>query len=415
MYNETPTSRAACIQLDEIDPLAHWRDQFELPNHVTYLDGNSLGAQPWVAREATEQVMRDWSSGLVGSWNSAGWFEAPRRLGKKVANLIGAKPDEVVVTDSMSVNLFKLLVAAIRLRPERTVVLCESRSFPSDRYIAESAAGMFPHVCCQHVTANDIESQIDQHTAAVYLAHVDYKSSHMHDMERINRCAHDCGATVIWNLAHSAGAMPLELSKLATDFAVGCGYKYLNGGPGAPSFVYVARRLQQDLQQPLPGWFSHLEPFAFSDQYRPANGVQRLLCGTPPIVSMSTLEAAVDLWQRVDLTQVRAKSVAMTSLFIEQAVPRGAAYGLELSTPLDPRQRGSHVSFIHQFGHSIMQALIDRNVIGDFRAPNLIRFGMTPLYLRFVEVWDAIDKLIEILDTEVWRDPKYRRQDRPVT
>ena len=408
--NEIPTSRAACFKLDQADPLARWRDEFQLPDDVIYLDGNSLGAQPRAVRAATERVLSDWSNTLVGGWNSAGWYEAPSRVGAKIAALIGAHPDEVVVTDSMSVNLYKLLVSAARLQPDRDVVLCESRSFPSDRYIATSALGGM----CRHVDAHEIESQIDQSTAVVYLSHVDYKSAQMHDMARINQRAHDCGATVIWNLAHSAGAMPLELSKLETDFAVGCGYKYLNGGPGAPSFLYVARHLQEKLQQPLTGWFGHKEPFAFSDRYQPADGVQRFLCGTPPIVSMATLEAAVDLFQHVDLAQIRDKSVAMTSLLIDQVLYRGSQLGLELASPVDPNERGSHVSFGHESGYSIMQALSDRNVIGDFRAPDLIRFGMTPLYLRFVDVWDAIETLIEVLETDAWRDAKYQQQ-KPVT
>jgi len=430
---ERGVDRAACAALDRGDPLARHRLAFDLPAGVIYLDGNSLGPLPRAARERLRQVVDDeWGAGLIRSWNAAGWIDAPGRLGDKIAPLVGALPGEVVVADSTSVNVFKLLVGALRLRPERRTILSEAGNFPTDLYMAQGAAELLGgrHVlrCAgerggaggdhRHPDADpgpdadadpeaDVIAAIDEDTAVVMLTHVNYRTGWMHDMAAVTRAAHARGALMVWDLAHSAGAVPVDLEAAGADLAVGCSYKYLNGGPGAPAFLYVRRALQDRLRSPLTGWMGHAAPFAFDAAYTPAPGIGRQLCGTPPIVAMATLEAALDLWAEVDLAQVRAKSVALTELFIALVEATCAGHGLALATPRDPARRGSQVSFAHPDGHAIMRALIDRGVIGDYREPNVMRFGFAPLYTRFTDVYDAVATLGQILDTRAWDRPAY--------
>lgn len=405
-------TRADCAARDAADPLFPFRQRFHLPPGVIYLDGNSLGAMP-VSTPARLQaaIEQEWGHELIRGWNSAGWYTMPRRIGDKIARLIGANPGEVVVADSTSINLFKVLSAALRLRPGRCVLRSEPENFPTDLYMAQ---GLIALLGDQHVLelhpGDSIIDAIDEETAVVMLTQVNYRTGYRYDMASITRRAHAAGALVIWDLAHSAGAMPVDLNGCEVDFAVGCGYKYLNGGPGAPAFVFVAERHQAQFIQPLSGWMGHAQPFAFDTQYTPAEGVARYLCGTQPVLSMTALECGIDLLLEADLEQVRAKSLALSDLFIDLVEARCAGHGLELATPREHDRRGSQVCWRHPAGYAMMQALIARGVIGDFRAPDILRFGFTPLYVGFADVWDAVDTLVTVLETGEWRDPAYQQR-----
>lgn len=402
--------RSACEALDRDDPLAHHRRAFVLPEDLIYLDGNSLGPLPRLAQERLRAAADvEWGAGLIRSWNAAGWIEAPRRLGDKIAPLVGARPGEVVVADSTSINVFKLLAGALRLRPGRRTILSEAGNFPTDLYMAqgliESLGGRHR---LRHAEGEAVAAAIDDDTAVVLLTHVNYKSGWMHDMAAMTRAAHAAGALILWDLAHSAGAVPVDLEAAGADLAVGCSYKYLNGGPGAPAFLYIRSGLQPDFPATLSGWMGHAAPFDFDPDYRPAAGIARQLCGTPPILALAALEAALDVWSTADLAAVRAKSVALCELFIARVEDACAGFGLRLASPRNASCRGSQVSFAHPDGYAIMQALIARGVIGDFRAPEVLRFGFTPLYTRFVDVWDAAAVLAEVLKTRAWDDEAYR-------
>jgi kynureninase len=404
-------TRASCQALDERDCLSSFRDEFVLDDTVIYLDGNSLGALPrTVPGRLREVVLREWGQGLIRSWNAAGWMEAPTRIGGKIARLIGADRDEVIATDSTSVNLFKLMVAALRLRPGRPVILSETGNFPTDLYLAEGVAGLFGDRQLRLVPADAIGFSIDADVALVTLTHVDFRSGRLHDMERITAEAHAAGALILWDLSHSAGAMPIELAGAAVDLAVGCGYKYLNGGPGAPAFMFVARRLQSALRQPITGWMGHAAPFEFAPDYTPAAGIARTLSGTPPVLSMAALETALDMWERVDLAAVRRKAARLGDLFIRLVEARCS--GFRLASPRQASERGSQVSFHHPQGYAIMQALIRRGVIGDFRAPDLLRFGFAPLYIRYVDVWDAVEHLAAVMAGGEWDRPELKARAR---
>ena len=386
------------LQWDREDPLAHHRDAFVLPEGVIYLDGNSLGPLPCRARDRMSQVVeREWGEGLIRSWNDAGWYPAATRLGAKVAPLVGANPEEVIVTDSMSVNLYKLLVGWLGSRSGNHVILCEQDSFPTDLYILDSVAEFLPNVEIQRASRERLLEQLQPGISVVFLSHVDYRSAYLWEMHQVTRRAHDVGAWTVWNLAHSAGAMPLRLGHSKVDAAVGCGYKYLNGGPGAPSFVYVAQRHQEKLDQPQKGWFGHAAPFEFSAEYEPAKGIRKMLCGTPPVLSMAALEASLEDWQAVDMEAVRVKSVRLSELFRQLVLQECGSEALELSSPLDPDCRGSHLAFRHPQAYGVIQALIAEGVIGDFRGPDLVRFGFAPLYLRYQDIWEAIKALSRIL------------------
>jgi kynureninase len=402
-----PRSRLECAALDAADPLAPWRERFTIPDDVVYLDGNSLGALPRdVPAHLLRVVEEEWGRGLICSWNSAGWMAAPARVGDKLAPLLGAQAGEVVVTDGTSVNLFKLLAAALGARPGRTVILTQRDNFPTDNYVAEGVARL-AGASVRAVAAPDLAGALDEGVAVLSLTHVNYATGEMHDMRSLTEAAHGAGALMLWDLSHTAGAMPVDLGAVGADLAVGCGYKYLNGGPGAPAWLYVPRRMQGVVRQPLTGWLGHAEPFAFEPGYRPAEGILQGMVGTPPILGLAALEVALDLWREVDdMVAVREKSVALSELFIMLVDDRCAATGLTVRSPRDSSRRGSQVSVAHEAGYAVMQALIERGVIGDFRAPDILRFGLTPLYTRFVDVWDAVEALRDVLETRAWARPQ---------
>ena len=408
----TNYTRDHFVELDRRDPLAGFRDHFHVPQGIHYFDGNSLGALPKTVAARMQQVItQEWGESLVRGWNTAGWYEMPLRLGDKIGQLIGAQPGEVVAADSTSINLFKVLAAALRLNPQRGVILSEPDNFPTDLYMAQ---GLIELLGDQHELrlkrADEIMASIDDTTAVVMLTHVNYRTGNMHDMNAITAHAHAHGALVIWDLAHSAGAMPVDLTAAQVDFVIGCGYKYLNGGPGAPAFVYVAERHQNKFIQPLAGWLGHVQPFAFDWKYQPAEGIARYLCGTQPILSMIALECAVDVMLEADLAQVREKSLVMADLFIELVEQRCAGFDLKLETPRQRERRGSQVCFSHSQGYPIMRALIAERVIGDFRAPDILRFGFTPLYVSYSDVWDAVEILANILNTRAWDRPEFQQR-----
>ncbi|MHA1537057.1 MAG: kynureninase [Alphaproteobacteria bacterium] len=400
-------AREDLAKRDASDPLAQFRERFALPEGVVYLDGNSLGALPRAAGERLREVVeRQWGESLIRGWNEHDWIGLPQRAGDKIARLIGASPGEVVAGDSTSVNLFKLLASALALRPDRGAILTEAGNFPTDGYIIEGLLGVMgrPRNSIRYWDTGetkDVIAAIDSDTAVVVLTHVNYKSGRIHDMEAITKAAHQAGALMLWDLCHSAGALPVELNACNVDFAVGCGYKYLNGGPGAPAFLYVAERLQNDITPPLSGWHGHAAPFAFERDYRPAPGIARNLCGTPPVLSMACLDAALDLMLEADMDELRRKSLALSNAFIALVEQECGNFSFQIIAP-PAAERGSQVSLAHQHGYPIVQALIARGVIGDFREPNILRFGFAPLYLRHLDIWNAVAALKKIMETSAW-------------
>lgn len=393
---------------DEADPIAHVRARFVLPDGVIYLDGNSLGALPRATASAVGEVLTgQWGKDLISSWNRHDWIGLPQRLGARIAPLIGAAADEVIVTDTTSTNLFKLIAAALAARQGRDVILSEVGNFPTDLYMAQGVAAM-RGARVRTVAGEDIIAALDDSVAVLLLTHVHYKSGRMHDMAAVTAAAHAAGALVIWDLSHSTGAVPIDLNGCNADLAVGCGYKYLNGGPGAPAFLYVARRLQDGLQSPLSGWMGHAAPFAFEDDYRPASGIDRFLCGTPSVLAMAALEAGLATFDGVAPEAVYAKGRALGDYAIALMDERWAGRGFTLLSPRDSVLRGSHVSLAHVDAWPICQALIARGVIGDFRAPDALRLGFAPLYTRFVDVWQAVETIREVVDSGSWDDPAYR-------
>lgn len=402
---------AAVLAADANDPLARFRDRFRLQPGLIYLDGNSLGALPAATpARLGEIVEEEWGEQLIRSWNSRDWITAPTRVGDKIARLIGAAPGEVIVADSTSVNLFKLLMAALHHDDGRTKILSEPGNFPTDLYIAQGASRVSRQVELHTVAPDQICTAVDEHTAVVMLTHVHYKSGHRHDMAAITAAAHAKGALVLWDLSHSAGAVEVDLNGCGADLAVGCGYKYLNGGPGAPAFLFVAEALQTRLQSPLSGWMGHATPFAFGDDYEPAAGIRRFACGTPPILALGALEVGVDLLLEAKPGDLRVKSAALAESFLLQVEARCSGLGLALASPRDPASRGSHLSFRHTNAYEICRALIDRGVIGDFRAPDIVRFGFTPLYTSFADIWAAAETLIEVMTSRAWDTPAYRER-----
>ena len=423
------TTRQDCVALDAADALAPLRDAFELPDGVIYLDGNSLGALPKATAARVQQVVRnEWGVGLIRSWNSAGWIDLAQRIGNQIAGLVGAGANELIVADSTSVNLYKVLSTAIAMQkvdtPARRTIVSERSNFPTDLYIAETLA-------CEHgmtlvlIDADDLPAHLDDKLAVLMLTHVNSRTGRMFDMAQVTHDAHAVGALVVWDLAHSAGAVPVDLTGADADFAVGCGYKYLNGGPGAPAFVWAhprqtARMDREQLRQPLAGWLGHAAPFEFAADYRPALGIQRFVCGTPALLSMSALACGLDVFGQAErfggLLALRRKSLALTELFISLVEARCAGHGLMLVTPREHEQRGSQASFAHQDqdgaigGYAVMQALIARGVIGDFRSPDLLRFGFTPLYTRFVDVFDAAEHLHAVLASGEWREARFNER-----
>jgi kynureninase len=405
-------TRTDCQRLDAADPLATWRDHFVLPEDVIYLDGNSLGPLPRATAGALDEVVRrEWGQDLIASWNRHGWVDLPQRLGAKIARLIGAAPHQVIVADSTSVNLFKLLAAALGLRPGRRVVLSERDNFPTDLYVAQGLGELLgERLELRLVSSDELEAALDDDTALLMLTHVDYRTGRLHDMARLTRAAHDAGALALWDLAHSAGAVPVDLDGAGADLAVGCGYKYLNGGPGAPAFLFVAERWHDRIRQPITGWFGHVRPFAFGPAYRPAPGITRFLAGTPAILSMKALEAGLDMLLAVDQQALRRKAMALTDTFIRLIEERCGGFALTIASPRAAEERGAQVALRHIEGYPIMQALIARGVIGDFREPDLLRFGFAPLYVRFVDVWDAVDALRAVMSGRLWDRPAYKQR-----
>ncbi|MGG5752550.1 kynureninase [Zafaria sp. Z1313] len=417
-----PLTRADCLALDAADPLAGFRGRFELPDGVVYLDGNSLGALPRGAAErAQEVVTAEWGRGLIRSWNTAGWFGLPRTLGDKLSRLIGGAPGETVVTDTTSLNLFKALAAAIRIQqqdaPARRVIVTERDNFPTDIYIAEGIADFLNSVAEHTGTRYEVRlvddslplgEALGEDTAVVSLSHVNYRTGAMWDLAGVTARAHAAGALMIWDLAHSAGAVPVDLNGAGADFAVGCTYKYLNGGPGAPAFIWVSPRHQDRFWQPLSGWWSHAAPFAMADSYSAAPDIRRFLCGTQPVTSLALVETGLDVALEADMALVREKSLALTDLFIRLVEERCAEHPLRLVTPREQAARGSHVSFRHPEGYAVMSAVIARGVIGDYREPEVLRFGITPLYVGYADVWDAVEVLRDVLDSKAWDAPEHR-------
>ena len=432
-----PHTRADCEALDRDDPLGPLRSQFSIPPGLIYLDGNSLGVLPAAAPARVAQVVQqEWGQGLIRSWNSAGWMNLSQRVGDKIARLVGAAPGELVVADSTSVNLFKVLSAALHLAgvsphataagagggvtasPRRDVIVSERSNFPTDLYIAQSLAQQHG-ARLELLEAEDIPGRLagarGQDVAVLTLTHVNYRTGRMHDMQALTAQAHAAGALTVWDLAHSAGAVPVDLNGAGADFAVGCGYKYLNGGPGAPAFVWAHRRHVDSAWQPLAGWIGHAAPFEFTPDYRPATGITRYLCGTPPVLSLAALECGVDTLLAAEplggMAALRRKSLTLTRLFAGLVQARCAGHGLRLVSPTDDAQRGSQVCLARDEGaYAIVQALIERGVIGDFRAPDVLRFGFTPLYIGHAEVWDAVEHLRQVLDSGIWRDARFQQR-----
>ncbi len=421
-----------CRALDAQDPLRELRHQFSLPEGVIYLDGNSLGVLPkTAAARVAEAITNEWGHGLIRSWNSAGWFDLPQRLGNKIAQLIGAAPSEVVATDSTSINLYKVLSAALHIAaqdaPERKKLVSERSNFPTDLYIAEG-------LCKEHglqlvlLEPEEIAAALTPDVAVLMLTHINYRTGAMHDMKAVAAAAHAAGILTVWDLAHSAGAVPVDLNVAGADFAVGCGYKYLNGGPGAPAFVWVNPKHADRFWQPLSGWWGHAAPFEFTPDYRPAPGITRYLCGTQPILSLTALDCGLDTVLAAQalggMDALRQKSLALTDLFIELVEARCAGHDLGLATPRDHTQRGSQVCLTRKTGaYAIIQALIKRGVIGDFRAgdpstgsgrtgmPDILRFGFTPLYIGFEDVWSAVEHLKQVLETAEWQNPEFNQKN----
>lgn len=396
-------------ELDARDPLADRRELFSLPQDIVYLDGNSLGVLPRATPgRVAEVIEKEWGEGLIRSWNQADWINLPARVGGMIAALIGAEPDEVIAADSTSVNLFKMVTAALRLRPGRRKIITEIGNFPTDMYVMQGIENLMgDDVELVSVEPGDIFEALDEETAVLSLTHVNYRNGDIHDMAALNKRAHQMGALTVWDLSHTAGAMPVDLNGSGADFAVGCGYKYFNGGPGAPAFLFVASHLQGDIQPPLSGWMGHARPFDFGGDYEPAEGITRNLCGTPAILGLVALEAGLDTFNGVDMDAVRVKSMALGDLFINLVNQLCGDYGFELGCAPDCEGRGSQVSLRHGDGYAIIQALIARGIIGDFRAPDVMRFGFAPLYTRYQDIWDAVSGLAAIMDGGVWRDPAF--------
>ena len=419
-----PDTRAWYEALDAADPLAPLRAQFMLPEGVIYLDGNSLGACPRATPARLQAVVTgEWGSDLIRSWNSAGWLDLPRRVGDKIARLVGVPAGQLVVADSTSVNLFKVLTAAARIAredaPGRRVIVSERSNFPTDLYIAESLARDLGWTL-KLIEPEAAQASLTPDVAIVMLTHVNYRTGRMHDMGAVTRAAHAAGALMVWDLCHSAGAVPVDLTAAEADFAVGCGYKYLNGGPGAPAFVWSHPRHAERFWQPLSGWMGHAAPFRFTTDYQPGPGISRYLCGTPAVLSLAALECGVDTVLAAEalggLAALREKSLALTRLFADRVEQRCAGFGLSVVSPREDAVRGSQVCLTRpESACAIVQALIARGVIGDFRAgddgaPDILRFGFTPLYLRYVDVWDAVEQLMQVMQREEWREARFSQR-----
>lgn len=396
-------ARADCEALDRADPLRTFRERFELPASAIYLDGNSLGAMPKEARRRMDAVLDQWSNDLISSWNIHGWIDLHERVGAKIGRLIGAGEGETIAGDSTSVQLFKALHAALALNPKRRVIVSERENFPTDLYVAEGVIkGLRQGHELRLVPAGEVMDAIRDDVAVVMLTHVSYRTGRMYDIDAITKAAHAKGAVMLWDLCHSAGAVPIDLTKANADFAVGCGYKFLNGGPGAPAFLYAAKRHHAAMKPVLSGWFGHAAPFSFEHAWRPAEGIVKMAVGTPAILSLAALEAGVDLMLEASMDALRAKSLKQAEVFAALMEQELRGHGFRAASPADPAQCGSQLCYDHEQGWPIMRALISRKVIGDYRAPGILRFGFTPLYLGFTELWDAAATLSDIMQSRSW-------------
>ena len=386
------------------------RAAFHIPEGMIYLDGNSLGPLPKSAAKRVAQVVEDeWGQQLIKGWNDCGWMASPTQMGDRIGRLIGAEPGHVVIGDTLSIKVYQALASALQMRPDRKVILSDSGNFPSDLYMAEGLVGLLGGDYELRVVApEDVADAITEDIAVTMITEVDYRTGRKHDMAELTRRAHDAGALTVWDLAHSAGAVPVDLQGAGADFAVGCTYKYLNGGPGAPAFIYVAPRHAEVAEPALAGWLGHESPFAFDLDYRAGAGISRMRVGTPPIVQMAALEAALDVWDEVDMHNIRARSIELSERFIKGV--EAACPDLSLASPRDPQARGSQVSFHFENGYAAMQALIADNVIGDFRAPDIMRFGFTPLYLNEADIDGAVEKLTRIINDRLWDKPEFLKK-----
>jgi kynureninase len=398
--------------LDHADPLRLARERFLLPEGKIYLDGNSLGALPkHVPKRLEDAVLRQWGQDLISSWNTNHWIDLPQQVGAQIAALVGAQPHEVVACDSTSINVFKVLLAALKLRPERRVIVSDIDNFPTDLYIAQGIAQMLGGYELRFVKRAELETALREDVAVLLLTEVDYRTGERLEMAALSDKAQAVGAICIWDLAHSAGAFPVALNACGADFAVGCGYKYLNGGPGAPAFLFVAERHHAHSLPALAGWMGHSAPFAFTPEYSAASGILRMTTGTPPVLGLTALHAALELWQDFSIHAAREKSLALTDLFIKAMQPL-EVYGFGLATPLEHARRGSQVSYTHPDGFAIMQALIAAGVVGDFRAPDIVRFGFAPLYNSFTDVVKAVQCFDHIMQSEEWKKPAFQKRDK---
>ncbi len=401
---------SAIQQKDVSDPLRHLKARFHVPEGLIYLAGNSLGPAPVAVFDDIETTLRqEWADGLIRSWNTAGWFSLVDRLGDRIGALTGAGAGQTVVCDSVSVNVYKALHAGLSLRPGRTTIVAEAGSFPTDLYVTEGVVAGRPDIALrlEGVDGDTIESLIDERTAVVLINHVDYKTGRLRDMAALNRVIHKAGAVAVWDLCHSAGIYPVELDSTGTDLAVGCTYKYLNCGPGAPAFIYAAARHHAQMRQPLSGWWGHAAPFAFEGGYRPDSSIRRLLCGTQPILSLRALDAGLTAIEDVDMTDIRAKSLAMSDLFMALVEDTCRQHGATIATPREHHLRGSQVSISFADGYPVIQALIARQVIGDFRAPDMMRFGLAPAYMSFADVYRAAQAFNDVMASGIWRSPQF--------
>jgi kynureninase len=411
-------NKTHAIALDKHDPIAHLIKQFEIPANTVYLDGNSLGPLPISAKKAAVDVVeKQWGEDLITSWNKHAWIDLPSIVGEKIAPLIGAQAGQVISCDSISVNLFKLLACALQLNDSsRHIVLSQQDNFPTDLYMVEGMQQMLGVKKCTLLTcdANDIEKMLVEkghEISVLMLTHVNFRSGRIHDMQKITSLAHEQGVMVIWDLAHSAGAVPVELDNCKVDFAVGCGYKYLNGGPGAPAFIYAAKRHIPHLKQPLTGWMGHANPFTFDPSYAPDAGIKKFLGGTPSVISMAVLSAALDLFDKVNMAQIREKSVAMTRFYQQLIAQEASLSELVLASPTVALERGSQLAYKHPHAYALCQALIAQGVIADFRAPDILRFGFSPSFLSFEQLFDSVEKLKSIIESEQYKEPAFNRKN----
>ncbi len=406
-------SRTACEREDAADPLRSWQGAFYLPEGLIYLDGNSLGPMPKKALEQLEQAIRkEWAEDLITSWNKAGWWELPETLGELIAPVVGAASGQVIISDSTSLNIYKSIHAALGLRQKRAVVVSEADSFPTDLYIMEGVAATRKNIQRRLLgkDGNTLDELLDDQVAVVSFSHINYRTGEILPIAELVQQTHDAGALFVLDTCHSAGVLPVELDQWGVDFAVGCTYKYLNGGPGSPAFIYVAKRHQNEAENPLSGWWGHARPFEFEENFHAAEGIRRFQTGTQPVLSLRGLQAGLEIAQEVDLQQVRKKSQRLTQLFIELIESGCRNYGVTLQSPIDHDKRGSQVTLHFENGFAVIQALISRKIIADFREPGSMRFGFAPLYLRYTDVWDAAEALADVLKTEEWREERFRQK-----